>query len=58
VGGLVEHHEERGFQGLSGACRLRERIGEDLLGQRAEIAAQATLVVSRPAQVERMGTPE
>jgi hypothetical protein len=55
---LVEHHEERGFQGLSRTRRLRERMGEDLLGQRAEIPAQATLVVGRRAEVERVGTPE
>ena len=47
-----------GSRGFPAAGRLRERLGEDLLGQRAEIPAQPTLVVGGRAEVERVTAAE
>ena len=47
-----------GSSGRPERGRALERVGQDLLGQRGEIAAQPALVVGRRAQIERVGATE
>ena len=49
---LIEHDQERWIQRLARPGCLGERVRQDLLGQRSEVAPQPALIMRRCTQVE------